>query len=212
MSQLLDLYEVRARLSGYRLIAGVDEAGRGPLAGPVVAAACFIPEGVHFKGIDDSKKLSSQERADFYRQIVGQAGVVYGVGVVESFIIDKINILQATLRAMQIAIDHMPVQPEYLLIDGNKLPTLAIPAQAITRGDSLSQSIMAAAILAKYTRDQIMIKAHRLWPFYGFDRNKGYGTPEHLIALRRWRPCAIHRNFAPVRNCLHSLNAGVNLL
>ena len=200
MSQPLDFYEKKARLSGYNLVAGVDEAGRGPLAGPVVAACCFIPPDVIFSGINDSKKLSSQQRADFYHQITSTPGAIYGIGIVESFIIDKINILQATLKAMQLAIAHMPTQPEYLLVDGNKLPALDIPAEALIGGDSLSQSIMAAAILAKYTRDQIMLKAHRLWPSYGFDKHKGYGTPGHLEKLREHGTCAIHRDWKLIRN------------
>lgn len=202
MSQLLDLsfYEKKAKAAGYRLIAGVDEAGRGPLAGPVVAAACSIPSDVYFEGIKDSKKLSTEQRSDFYQRIVGTPGLIYGIGIVESFIINQINILQATFLAMQLAIAHMPLQPDYLLIDGNRLPLLTIPALALTRGDSLSHSIMAAAILAKYTRDQIMLKAHRFWPFYGFDQHKGYGTPQHLQALRDKGPCVIHRNFAPVKS------------
>ena len=207
MNQRLDLtdpaltfYEEKARSAGYQHVAGIDEAGRGPLAGPVVAACCSIPPDVIFEGIDDSKKLTSDERSDFYKQILSQPGVIYGIGIVESFLIDKINILQATLKAMQIAIAHMPLQPDYVLIDGNKLPSLSIPAQALIGGDALSQSIMAAAILAKYTRDQIMIKAHRLFPSYGFDRHKGYGTPEHLAALQKG-PCVIHRfSFARVKN------------
>ncbi|MFS8563317.1 MAG: ribonuclease HII [Rhabdochlamydiaceae bacterium] len=204
MSQLLDLsfYEQKAKAAGYRFIAGVDEAGRGPLAGPVVAAACYIPSGICFEGIDDSKKLSPGERSKLYQQITQTPGLVYGIGIVESFIINQINILQATFLAMQLAIAHMPLQPDYLLIDGNRLPLLTIPALPITRGDSLSHSIMAAAILAKCTRDQIMLKAHRLWPFYGFDQHKGYGTPQHLQALQEKGPCVIHRNFAPIKSFL----------
>ncbi len=204
MSQLPDLsfYEKKARLSGYSFVAGVDEAGRGPLAGPVVAASCFLPQDVYFEGINDSKKLSSEKRAYFYEKIIRTPGIVYGIGIVESFIIDKINILQATLKAMQIAVAHMPMPPDYVLVDGNKLPFLPMPALAIIDGDALSHSIMAAAILAKYTRDQIMLKAHHLWPSYGFDKHKGYGTPQHLRALRERGPCVIHRDFAPVRNLI----------
>lgn len=208
MSQPLDFYEKKARLSGYNLVAGVDEAGRGPLAGPVVAACCFIPLDVIFPGINDSKKLSSQQRADFYHQITLTPGAVYGIGIVESFIIDKINILQATMKAMQLAIFHMPIQPDYLLVDGNKLPSLDIPAQALIGGDSLSQSIMAAAILAKYTRDQIMLKAHRFWPSYGFDKHKGYGTPHHLEKLREHGTSPIHRDWKLLRNFASGLKQG----
>ncbi len=201
MNQLPNLtyHEEDLKSLGYKRIAGVDEAGRGPLAGPVVAACCSIPEGIFFEGINDSKKLIPSEREFFYKKILSQPGLLYGIGIVESFLIDKINILQATLRAMQIAVAHMPLEPDYILVDGNKLPSLTIPAKALIGGDSLSHSIMAAAILAKYTRDQIMEKAHRLFPLYGFDKHKGYGTPQHLAALKAHGPCIIHRDFAPVR-------------
>lgn len=201
MNQLpnLSYHEETLRALGYKRIAGVDEAGRGPLAGPVVAACCFIPDKVFFEGINDSKKLTPSLRASFYQKILSQQGVLYGIGIVESFIIDKINILQATLRAMQIAIANMPRAPDYILVDGNKLPSLTIPAKPLIGGDCLSQSIMAAAILAKYTRDQIMQKAHDLFPVYGFDQHKGYGTAQHLAALKEHGPCVIHRSFAPIK-------------
>lgn len=194
----LCVYETRARLLGFAQIAGVDEAGRGPLAGPIVAAACIVPEHVSFQGIQDSKKLSSSRREFFYHAILNEPGVIYGIGIVSSCIIDQINILQATLRAMLKAVQSLPKRPDYILVDGNQAPHFGIPTQTIIRGDSLSQSIMAAAILAKYIRDLLMQEYHLRWPQYGFDAHKGYGTKAHLKALEKG-PCPLHRKtFAPL--------------
>jgi ribonuclease HII len=186
-------YEEEARKLGYCAIAGVDEAGRGPLAGPVVAAACILPEGVSFPDINDSKKLSPDERRDLAQQVKATPGIVYGIGSVESLLIDQINILQATFRAMAAAVAALSRAPDYLLVDGHLFPSLGIPTKGIVGGDTLSQSIMAAAILAKEERDAEMRRHHTTWPLYGFDAHKGYGTPDHLAALRRHGPCPIHR-------------------
>ena len=196
----LTLLEREIRMQGYRRIAGVDEAGRGPLAGPVVAAACIIPEGVSFSGIDDSKKLSPAKRASLFAQIVSHSEVDYGIGIVDSDCIDKINILQATFRAMLFAIGRLSSPPDFLLVDGPYLPSIAIPGKGIIRGDSLSQSIAAASILAKCVRDQIMDQVDAEWPLYGFKKHKGYGTRSHLEAIAKLGPCPIHRkSFAPMK-------------
>ena len=199
----LTAYEARARLQGYQWIAGIDEAGRGPLAGPVVAAACIIPEGVYLSGINDSKKLTSEKREELYEKIRENPAILSGIGIVEAVIIDQVNILQATFQAMVAAIAQLSQKPDYILIDGNQLPIrlkLELPCEGIVEGDSLSQSVMAAGILAKVTRDRIMLEHHKTWPDYSFDEHKGYGTGKHLESLKRLGPCPIHRrSFEPVQ-------------
>lgn len=196
----LSIYESKARSQGYRLIAGVDEAGRGPLAGPVVAAACILPKGLSIPGIDDSKKLSAEKREKIYAELQQNPSILSGVGVVEALIIDQVNILQATLHAMTAAILKLQEKPDYLLVDGNRLPPVKIPGKAVIKGDTLSQSIMAAAILAKVTRDKIMKEIDQKWPGYGFAVHKGYPTPQHLTALRLLGPCPEHRrSYGPVQ-------------
>lgn len=189
----LTAHERHARLEGYKDVAGVDEAGRGPLAGPVVAAACIIPEGVYFEGIDDSKKLSAEQREKLHKKIIENEDIVHAVELVDAAMIDQINILQATMRAMVGAVIKMKKKPDFVLVDGNQVPKFGVPAQAIIDGDSLSQSIMAAAILAKCTRDKLMLEYHEKWPEYGFAQHKGYGTEKHLQALKLYGPCPIHR-------------------
>jgi ribonuclease HII len=194
-------WERNARKRGFYHIAGVDEAGRGPLAGPVVAAACILPESALIEGIDDSKKLPPSERFRIFQQIVSTADVEYGVGIVDALIIDQVNILQATFQAMIIAISRLNRQPDYLLIDGNRMPATPIPGHAIIKGDSLSQSIAAASIIAKETRDQIMRAFHEQWPQYHFSAHKGYATQEHLLAIQKYGPCPIHRmSFDPLKS------------
>lgn len=195
------LWESKARQKGFRSIAGVDEAGRGPLAGPVVAAACVLPEGANIEGIDDSKKLLPSERYRIFQQLVSLAGIDYGIGIVDAIIIDQVNILQATFQAMIAAISRLSLQPDYILVDGNKMPPTHLPGEAIVKGDSLSQSIAAASILAKETRDHLMNVYHEEWPEYGFDSHKGYATREHLMAIHKYGPCAIHRmSFEPLKS------------
>lgn len=180
--------------------AGVDEAGRGSLAGPVVAAACILPSDFSTTYLRDSKQLSPDQRERLFAQLTHHAGVVYGIGVVASTVIDEINILQASMQAMEIAIAHLSQVPERLLVDGNRCPKTWIPCQPIVRGDTLEPLIMAASILAKVTRDRIMTTLHDQWPEYGFNRNKGYGTSHHLEALARFGVCQEHRrSYAPVR-------------
>ncbi|MBI2810022.1 MAG: ribonuclease HII [Candidatus Melainabacteria bacterium] len=192
-------YERQAREWGYQLIAGIDEAGRGPLAGPVVAAACILPAGTLLEGIDDSKKLTAEERAALFKQIIALPGIDYGIGIIDAQTIDKYNILQATFQAMAGAVSKLSRQPDFILVDGNKLPKIAISGQAIVSGDSFSQSIAAASILAKVTRDELMQTYHKMWPLYGFASHKGYGTEEHRLAIQAHGPCPIHRmTFAPL--------------
>lgn len=184
---------------GIRYIAGIDEAGRGPWAGPVVAAAIIWPEGVYVEGLKDSKKLSPKKRKDFYK-IIKEEALSYGLGIVKAEEIDNFNILQATFKAMREALTRLSPRPQFLLIDGNhRLPETDIPQLALVKGDSLSLSISAASILAKVTRDEIMMGLEDKFPQYGFSRHKGYGTIRHEQALRRFGPSAQHRfSFQPV--------------
>jgi ribonuclease HII len=185
--------EAHAWLQGYRCVAGVDEAGRGPLAGPVFAAACMIPQGVFFPGINDSKLLSPEKRHQLFLQIKAHPEVRYGIGRVDHEMIDQINIYQASLEAMRRAIAQLSTPPDYILVDGVNLPLPGIISQRVVHGDRLSQMIAAASIIAKETRDQIMLEYHALYPVYGFDAHKGYGTEQHRAALAEHGPCPIHR-------------------
>jgi len=184
---------------GFRRIAGLDEAGRGPLAGPVVASAVILPEDFMLPGLRDSKKLSSLQRDRFFEEINRRA-VAIGIGVVDSDLIDRINILQATILAMRRALDGLAVTPDYLLIDALFLPGVEIPQNPVIHGDDLSQSIAAASVVSKVSRDRMMLEFDRLYPEYKFCSHKGYGTSEHLRALARYGPCPIHRySFSRVR-------------
>ena len=185
-------YESLAWKDGYALIAGVDEAGRGPLAGPVVAAAVIIPKGITLSGVKDSKQMTerARERA-FY--VINNNSIAIGIGVVSHRVIDEFNILNASLEAMKQALLSLDPAPEYALIDGiNEIP-INIPQRCIKKGDQLSHSISAASIIAKVYRDRIMCSYHLLYPEYGFKKNKAYGTATHLAALRQYGPCPIHR-------------------
>ena len=173
-------------------IAGVDEAGRGPLAGPVVAAAVMFAPGVQIPFVNDSKKLSEKKREELYRQIYEQA-VGVGVGIVGHEVIDRINILQASLLAMHKAISALAMKPQQLLDDGNFFRHETIPVENIIKGDGLSHSIAAASIIAKVTRDALMKEYDRQFPLYGFAKHKGYGTRDHIAAIRRYGYCEIHR-------------------
>jgi ribonuclease HII len=184
-------HEERLSRSGFRLIAGVDEAGRGPLAGPVVAGAVIL-KSLRFRcRVDDSKALSASQRETAYREIVDNAFV--GVGIVDEGVIDRINIYQATLSAMCRAVANLPVPPDVIMVDGNMHPRINCPVEPIVKGDSESLSIAAASIVAKVTRDRIMIGYDRAYPQYGFARHKGYGTPQHKAALRAHGRSPIHR-------------------
>jgi ribonuclease HII len=196
-------FERRCRAEGYVRIGGVDEAGRGPLAGPVVAAACILPEGTLFEHLNDSKQLDPQKRDALFSQITTDPGIEFGLGIVDAPTIDQINILQATFLAMKQAIQSLKQAPDILLIDGNRAPSLSLPFQAIVKGDSKSISIAAASILAKVTRDRMMEAFAKEWPEYGFEEHKGYGTERHRQALEKYGPCPIHRrSFAPIKQQL----------
>jgi ribonuclease HII len=195
-------FEQLAGARGFQAVAGVDEAGRGPLAGPVVAAAVILPAGFELPGLTDSKQLSAQQRDRYYPLIRATARGV-GIGVATAKEIDRINILQATLLAMQRAIARLPVVPDHLLIDGITPLPLAVSQQTLKKGDSRSLSVAAASVVAKVVRDRIMTSFDRHYPIYGFARHKGYGTAEHRRAIARFGPCCQHRNtFAGVREHL----------
>jgi ribonuclease HII len=185
-------YESEARCSGYTYIAGIDEVGRGPLAGPVVAAAVILPEDAYIKGINDSKLLSAQKREQLYSIIIEKA-VAWSVGVGEVVEIDTVNILNANKMAMMRAVDSLAVQPDFVLVDALKLDGLHCPQRAIISGDRLSASIAAASIVAKVTRDRWMREMDKVFGGYGFAQNKGYATAEHLAALQKLGACPMHR-------------------
>ena len=185
-------YEHEAFAAGYETVCGVDEAGRGPLAGPVCAAAVILPPDVQIDGLNDSKKLTDKKRRELY-EVITQCAVAYGIALVDEKVIDEINILQATFRAMGEAIGALAVKPQLVLIDGNRAGQFGVPAQTIVKGDSLSASIAAASILAKVTRDRLMEQYAEEYPQYGFEIHKGYGTKRHYEALHTYGPCPIHR-------------------
>lgn len=185
-------YEGLVREAGYGLIAGVDEAGRGPLAGPVVAAAVIIPQDVPLTGIKDSKMMTEKARDNAFPVIQNQAMTI-GVGVVSHRYIGKFNILKAALEAMRRAVLAMDPQPEFLLVDGIQKVSLSIPQRCLKKGDRLSRSISAASVVAKVYRDRIMRSYHEMYPVYNFTKNKGYGTRAHLAALKRYGPSPVHR-------------------
>lgn len=188
----MDYFERLYAREGYHRIAGVDEAGRGPLAGPVVAAAVVLPpEGVG-EPLFDSKKISPKKRESLYELICAKA-IALGVGIVSPEEIDSLNILQATLKAMVHAIENLSVFPDFILIDGPHALPLSIPQKPIPKGDQLSNLIAAASIVAKVTRDRLMLQFHEKYPQYNFARHKGYGTREHRRAIERYGICEIHR-------------------
>ncbi len=194
-------YEELSYSQGYRLVAGVDEAGRGPLAGPVVAAACVIPLGVLIAGINDSKLLSRKGRQYLFDRLTTDKRIVYGIGMADAQEIDQINILQATIQAMWRAVQQLACPPDCLLIDGKHIQHATIPSMGIVRGDQLSQSIAAASIIAKESRDRLMLQYHNQWPLYGFNMNQGYGTAVHLERIKTYGVCPIHRlSFAPMKS------------
>ena len=188
----MSVNEKRLRESGCTYIAGVDEVGRGPLAGPVVTAAVILPADFCLLGVDDSKKLSAKKREELFDQI-RDAAVCWAIGRREPERIDEINILEATKEAMCDAVNALAVRPDHVLIDAVKLKALDIPQTSIVHGDALSVSIAAASILAKVTRDREMIEMAKLYPGYSFESNKGYGTAAHYEGLKKLGPCPIHR-------------------
>jgi ribonuclease HII len=195
-------FESAAWRRGISRLAGVDEAGRGPLAGPVVAAAVVLAPGVRIAGVDDSKRLLPEERQRLF-DLIQERAVGVGVGIVDHLTIDRINILQATRLAMGQALGALGKEPELVLTDFVTVPGLRCPQRNLVEGDRRSASVAAASIIAKVTRDRIMEEADRQYPMYGFGRHKGYGTPEHRIALEQHGPCALHRRtFAGIWNQL----------
>lgn len=195
-------YESDLYNEGINLICGVDEVGRGPLLGPVVASAVILPKGYIHEGIKDSKKLTSKKREELYDVIIENA-ISIGVGIVYESVIDEINIYEATKIAMKEAIENLNVKPEHVLIDAMKLD-LDIPSTSIIKGDALSESIAAASIIAKVTRDRMIDELDKEYPMYDLKNNKGYGTKKHLEALKKYGPCKYHRkSYSPVSETLN---------
>ncbi|HUA37819.1 MAG TPA: ribonuclease HII [Candidatus Sulfopaludibacter sp.] len=205
----IDRFEFERALWGCGMtrVAGVDEAGRGPLAGPVVAAAAILPAqwdeaGLprELEGLNDSKQLTTVQREKFFAYLTGSGEVEYAVAQVDSVQIDEINILRATHQAMNAALRELAPQPQHVLVDGRPVKILHAPQTAIIKGDARSYSIAAASVLAKVTRDRLMLEFDRQWPVYGFAEHKGYGTARHLAAIAAHGPCPIHRkSFAPLK-------------
>ena len=197
----MQYYERLAYQEGASFIAGVDEVGRGPLAGPVVAAAVILPKNIEDLGFDDSKKLSASKREEIYR-LIQEKAIAIGIGIVDADIIDKVNIYQASRLAMQQAVSELKIQPDFLLIDAMKID-VNTPQIGIIKGDAKSISIAAASIVAKQVRDQMMQEFDELFPGYDFSNNAGYGTPKHLEGLKSKGICPIHRKtFAPIKDYL----------
>ncbi len=196
-------HERELREQGWLRVVGIDEAGRGPLAGPVVAAAVVLPERFRHRELDDSKKLSERTRERLYAEITGHGEIRWAFAVVEAEEIDRLNILRATHEAMRRAFAALLFAPDHALIDGLPVLPFPIPQTALVGGDGLSFSIAAASVIAKVTRDRLMVEMEARYPAYGFARHKGYGTALHLAKLRAHGPCAIHRkSFSPVRQAL----------
>ena len=185
-------YENACFAQGYGLVCGVDEAGRGPLAGPVCAAAVILPPNVEIPGLNDSKKLSDKKRRELF-PVIKETALAYGIAFADHQEIDKINILRATYLAMERAMAQLSVKPDIALIDGNRAKDFGLPVQTVVHGDSLSASIAAASVLAKVTRDDLMLEMAQTYPGYGFEIHKGYGTKAHYAALQEKGPSPIHR-------------------
>lgn len=185
-------FEKEALAKGYKSVCGVDEAGRGPLAGPVCAAAVILPEGVIIDGVNDSKKLSEKKRESLF-DVIREQALSYSIAYATVDEIEEINILNATMLAMRRAIDGLDIKADYAIIDGNKIPPIDIDAECIVKGDAKSMSIACASILAKVSRDRLLYKYAEEYPMYGFDKHKGYGTKVHREAILKYGPCPYHR-------------------
>ncbi len=213
-SEKIDLQELLANVEktlvtkGYKSICGVDEAGRGPLAGPVVAAAVIIPAGMTIEGLDDSKILSESKRDELFEEIINRE-IPVAVGIIDNEEIDRMNILKASLMAMRKAVIELKVKPDFVLIDGEyPIPNISYPQLSIIDGDALCQSISAASIVAKVTRDRIMERFQKMYPAFSFSQHKGYGTAAHLKELKIHGPCDIHRkSFRPVAELVEEFSA-----
>ena len=191
---MIDMWEFEHKYlaAGYQAICGVDEAGRGPLAGPVCAAAVILPPDIEIPGLNDSKKLTDKKRRELFPVICEQA-IAYGIAFADHSEIDEINILQATYLAMERAINQLSIKPDFALIDGNRAKDFGVPLETVVGGDGRSASIAAASVLAKVTRDNYMLEMAGEYPQYGFDIHKGYGTKAHYAALQEFGPCQAHR-------------------
>ena len=185
-------YERKYQSMGIKYVGGIDEVGRGPYAGPVVTACVIFPEGCRIEGVNDSKKLSQKKREELFN-IIKDRAVCIGVGIVDNYEIDEINILQATYKAMRIAVENMDLKPQQLLVDAVTIPDINIPQEPIIKGDAKSISIGAASIIAKVVRDRMMVEYAKKYPRYGFEHNVGYGSREHEEAIRKYGLCDIHR-------------------
>ena len=194
IERVMAMYEIENKChdNGFKVVAGVDEAGRGPLAGPVYAAAVILPEGTVIKGINDSKKLSEKRREELFEEIT-QKAIAYNIFSVDEKRIDEINILNATYEAMNGAVNGLSVKPDFVLIDGNRIAGMEIPQETVVKGDSKSISIAAASILAKVSRDRFICEMAEKYPQYEFEKHKGYGTKVHNEAILKYGPCEIHR-------------------
>ena len=185
-------FENAAIEKGYKVICGIDEAGRGPLAGPVFAAAVILPSNQMIEGVNDSKKLTEKKR-EFLFDIIKETAIGYSVGFATETEVDEINILQATFLAMKRAYDGLNVRSDFALVDGNRMPHLGVDTQIIIKGDALSANIAAASILAKVSRDRLMYEIDKIYPQYQFAKHKGYGTALHIEMLKKYGPCPVHR-------------------
>jgi ribonuclease HII len=205
-------HEKRAYNDGATIVAGVDEAGRGPLAGPVVAAAAILPREFRHKTLNDSKQLTPEQRDEVYAELTVRTDVQWAVGISEVEIIDAYNILRATWRAMVLSLDALPMKPDFVLVDGLHVPAIRLRQKPIVGGDAKSFSIAAASVIAKVTRDRMMLTIHERFPQYNFAQHKGYATPEHLAALDQFGPSPVHRrSFSPVRQSLQPVQVELSL-
>lgn len=194
LNRLKNMLEIENKLydKGYNFVCGVDEAGRGPLCGPVIAAAVILPKNEYIEGVNDSKKLSEKKREKLYDDIISKA-IAYGVGISDVSVIEEVNILNATKIAMKKAIENLKTKPDYVLIDGNQMIDIDVDGQTVVSGDAKSESIAAASIIAKVTRDRMLIEYDKKYPEYGFAKHKGYGTKAHIEAIKEYGITDIHR-------------------
>lgn len=201
---MFEEFELEALKKGFSCPVGIDEVGRGPLAGPVVAAACYLPQGIEMPGINDSKKLTAREREVLVKKVLQHPEIHFAMGSVASQEIDRLNILEATFVAMNEAVSKLDISPDFLLIDGNRAPKTSIPYLTVIRGDARVKSIALASVIAKYHRDEMMREYHKEYPEYGFDVHKGYATEMHLKAIQKYGPSPIHRmSFSPLKDLFH---------